>query len=186
MSAYGKKLNSVDDVLRKLPTEVIELCIDASVWKPFKGAILGNANTVPVSGITTVEIAEWAVANGLPLDARVSAVMIREGHNEVLEFLCSRGLNWYGVVWMAFEKKNFRMFQWLYYNGHLFKGGFLNDEFDVCQRAVDFDRVDICNWAIQEGFKCNFDTFCTALDSPNPEIRDWAVRIPFPQRVLLL
>ena len=174
----SKALNA-DETIRVWPTEVIEKVIDASVWKHFKEAIFDRKSTFKMSEIRTVEIAEWAVANSLELDSRVAKIMVSKGYVDVLEYLCSKGLSWYCVVLETFRTEgSVEIVEWLYVNGHLFKGGFIIDETYVYVTAVVFNRVDICKWAFSKGLRYTWATRGRARRSNDPEIREWGLSLP--------
>ena len=183
MSAAVKALSIADDTVGEWPMEVIEKCIDASVWAPFKGVILGNSKTILIAGISTVEIAKWAISKGLlsrrvSLDDYVARIMVQKGYIEVLEYLCSKGLDLFWVVSAAFnEQGSMETVRWLHGNGLFMSSGFFKSNEDVCWTAVYYNRVDILEWAVKQGFKYTFDMPAYLRLSRDPKMREFANRI---------
>ena len=179
LSGEVEKLNIENQTPGKWLDEVIDKCIDASVWKPLKEVILDDSKPFPVSGIRSVEIAEWAVANGLPLGGRVAKILVRNGVIEVVEYLCSKGLEWSSVVLAAFETEgSIETVRWLHRNGHWMQSGFFSNDLDVCAKAVHYNRVDIFKWAVNEGFKYTWGTRFHACMSNDPVMRDFGNSLP--------
>ena len=183
MSAAVKALSIADDTVGEWPMEVIEKCIDASVWAPFKGVILGNSKTILIAGISTVEIAKWAISKGLlsrrvSLDDYVARIMVQKGYIEVLEYLCSEGLHPWWVVSAAFmEPGSMETVRWLYKKRLLMSTSFVTSYEDVCWKAAYSNRLDILEWAVKEGFEYKVSVRIHLRLSPDPKARELGYRI---------
>ena len=179
LSGEVEKLNIEYETPGKWPDEVIDKCIDASVWKPFKGSILGNSKTIVMAGISTVEIAEWAISKGMPLGLKVARIMVQKGYTEVLEYLCSKGLDSFWVVFATFhEQGSMETVLWLHGNGLFLSSGFFASDVDVCSKAVHYNRVDILEWAVKQGCKYTWGTRFHACMSPDPKMREFGNSLP--------
>jgi hypothetical protein len=187
MSAAVETLNIADDTVGEWPMEVIEKCIDASIWKDFKDIIFGSKRLPKVSEIKTIEIAQWAVENGLELelrgfgkDADLVSILVEKGYVDVLEYLYSKGLiGVHIIVIIAFKTEgSMEIIKWLHATGMMWK--YFSDQSEVYHTAIRLWRVDICKWAFSEKILYSWETYQMARSCPLPKIREWGMSLPDP------
>lgn len=195
LSAEVEALNMVDETFGELGMDLIHQILDVSVWKGLKGFICCDRKKIPVSDITTVEVAKWAVENGLSITANnrevVADILVGMGSVEVLEYFLDKGLAVSLIVKTVFcgsstregNMKNIdcgdgavKTIQWLYEKGLLFRGPLItwSDESDVCHKAVINGRVAVLVWAaIINGFHYKQETAWEAWKmSQDPDMQD--------------
>ncbi len=112
-------INNVQETMPDLPIHLIEQCIDATPMQTFKKDIFSgwkNSDTpFPVSSITTIALAKWAINKGLPRDERVTNIIAAQGNARVLRFLYYEGfpMEWPDCLVSALMNGQMHLVDWL-------------------------------------------------------------------------